>query len=325
MAVKFIDRTMVKPAERAWECCSTLSQIEDSGNRIELDCNGKRVEYLEADSELRLDDFGDEKLPPPIKVGSLVGEINLAIGISHAVADCQSAFGFNSEWASLTRGKAVKTRPYINGKVLGAGEPASVPLDEDLCEYYLPELLTSPDAEVQINSIGGDEMVVTKSKTTMAMLRLSKTHVEKLREMAGLDEDNRRYTSFDTLAWQVWRCACKARKHTPEQPTSLAICVHSCRRVSPPRPKGFFGSTTFDVTAAAFSGELVSQTELSEFRGSLPTQSDSPLLYCNPNLGIVSWLTLPLYGHDFGWGKEIYTVLGEVQGRVIVSFPWFYR
>ncbi|KAK9268503.1 hypothetical protein L1049_000255 [Liquidambar formosana] len=32
--------------------------------------------------------------------------------------------------------------------------------------------------------------------------------------------------------------------------------------------------------------------------------------YDNPNLGIVSWLNLPLYDKDFGWGKEIYMDLG---------------
>ena len=33
--------------------------------------------------------------------------------------------------------------------------------------------------------------------------------------------------------------------------------------------------------------------------------TDGPF-YGNPNLGLVSWLTLPMYGLDFGWGKEVH-------------------
>ncbi|GAB2221707.1 hypothetical protein Droror1_Dr00012892 [Drosera rotundifolia] len=39
---------------------------------------------------------------------------------------------------------------------------------------------------------------------------------------------------------------------------------------------------------------------------------ESPLSasYRYPNVGVISWLSLPIYGLDFGWGKEIYMVPG---------------
>ena len=43
-------------------------------------------------------------------------------------------------------------------------------------------------------------------------------------------------------------------------------------------------------------------------------------LFGNPNVEVVSWLTLPIYGIDFGWGKEIYMGSGahDCDGDSIV-------
>ena len=35
----------------------------------------------------------------------------------------------------------------------------------------------------------------------------------------------------------------------------------------------------------------------------------------------MSWLTLPLYGHDFGWGKEIFMVPGEIEPESSFLIP----
>ncbi|XP_062080182.1 spermidine hydroxycinnamoyl transferase-like [Humulus lupulus] len=324
-----------------------LRWIEGSGNVLELDCNGKGAKFIEAECESALDDFHNDQLASltdqyrnlfpdvdyniplqdiPVTLVQATrfacGGISLAVSLSHAVVDGQSAFSFISEWASLTRGE-------------GVNDPLRRFLHDD-----------------------GENAVLPKQKTTMVILKLGKLDREKLREKAnnGLCFDisvaDRSYTRFELLAAHVWRCACKARKHEPEQPTSLAICVDSKRRLNPPLPNGFIGNATFDVTATGRSGELVSkplghaasiikatlkkvtsefiwsavdylkyQTDLSMFQSPLPTNRDESFVYQNPNLGIISWLGLPMYGQDFGWGKEIDMVLGEIEPGSVVLIP----
>ena len=38
-------------------------------------------------------------------------------------------------------------------------------------------------------------------------------------------------------------------------------------------------------------------------------------------MGVVSWLSLPLYGLDFGWGKEVYMGPGDVDGESSFLLP----
>ncbi|CAL5402172.1 unnamed protein product [Camellia sinensis] len=99
-----------------------LSSI--GGGRLVLDCNAMGVELIEADSESKLDDFGDFSPSPefdclipcvnykstpihelPLLIVQLTkfscGGISLGMTISHAVVDGQSALHFMSEWARL--------------------------------------------------------------------------------------------------------------------------------------------------------------------------------------------------------------------------------
>ncbi|PON92586.1 Transferase [Trema orientale] len=349
------------------------------GGRLELDCNSEGVEFIEAESESKLDDFGgvltpvtkyrnlfptiDYSLPIhdiPVTLVQLTrfscGGISLGLAIAHAVVDGQSAFHFVSEWASLTRSEPVKTTPYLDRKVLGAGELASGPLHDDPTGYYLPELLRDHDRD-RHREVKSDDSEQTGTVETI-MLRLRKDDLEKLRNKAkdsGDNPPNRAYTRFEVVAAHVWRCACKARKLSAEQPTSLGVCVDTRNRVTPPLPKGYFGCGAFDLTVTGFAGELVSkplgnvaskirekvkqvtndfvwsavdylktQPDLTMFRSDSLEQCDSPtpnFYYENPNIGVVSWLTLPLYGHDFGWGKEIYMVPGEIEPESSFFIP----
>ncbi|KAH7544692.1 hypothetical protein FEM48_Zijuj01G0012700 [Ziziphus jujuba var. spinosa] len=257
------------------------------------------------------------------------GGICLSLNISHAVVDGQSAFHFISEWARLPRGDPLETVPFLDRKVLRAGEPPVALPRLRHSEFDHPPLLLG-----QL-----DTVEERKKPTTVSILKIPKDVVEKLKEMAndGRHSSRRAYTRYETLTGYVWRCACKARKHKNEQPTALGVCVDSRRRMQPPLPKGYFGNAALDVIAMSTAGELVSkplsfaaskireaiekvtdeymwsaidylknQPDLTRFQDLHALGSDQGPFYGNPNLGVVSWLTLPMYGLDFGWGKEIY-------------------
>ncbi|GAV85498.1 Transferase domain-containing protein [Cephalotus follicularis] len=323
------------------------------GGRLELDCNAMGVQLVEAESQAKLDDFGDFSPSPeyecliphvdysaPIQELPLLlvqvtkfrcGGISLSFTISHAVVDGPSALHFISEWARTARGEPIGVVPFLDRRILRAGEPLLVP--PPLCdheEFGHPPMLLGQSSNVEER----------KKKTIVAMLKLTKTQVEKLRNIAKegqfVDSD-RPFSRYETVAGHVWRTACKARGHKHEQPTALGVCVDTRSRMQPPLPNGYFGNATLDVIAVSSSGELMlkplgyaaskireavkkvtnefvrsgidylkNQPDLTKFQDLHALGSTQGPFYGNPNLGVVSWLTLPIYGLDFGWGREIY-------------------
>ncbi|EEF40814.1 spermidine hydroxycinnamoyl transferase [Ricinus communis] len=323
-----------------------------SNGRLELDCSAVGVQLIEAESQSKLEDLGDFSpspafnylIPPvdytlpiheqPLMLVQLTkfqcGGVSLSLSISHTVADGQSALHFISEWARMARGEHLGIVPFLDRKVLRAG---NAPMEEpvfDHKEFNHPPLLLGESNNLEQR----------KKKTTVAMLKLTKDQVDKLKRKAneGMSVDTgRAYTRYETLTGHVWRSACKARGHQPGQPTALGVCVDLRKRMQPHLPDGYFGNATIDVIAISTSGELITkplgyasgkireaiekvtneyvnsaiaflkkQKDLTRFQDLNAIGGVEGPFYGNPNLGVVSWLTLPMYGLDFGWGKEIY-------------------
>ncbi|PON92588.1 Transferase [Trema orientale] len=105
------------------------------GGHLDLDCNASGAQFIEAESESRLDhylavDYSlliDER---PVTIVQLIrlacSAISLCLCTSHAVVDGQSLSNFLSEWARLSRGEALGTAPFHDRNFLGArGVPAA--------------------------------------------------------------------------------------------------------------------------------------------------------------------------------------------------------
>ncbi|KAH7544690.1 hypothetical protein FEM48_Zijuj01G0012500 [Ziziphus jujuba var. spinosa] len=263
---------------------------------------------------------------------SSCGLVCLGISMSHTVIDGYSAFHFLSEWTRFARNKPLETVPFLDRKAaFRAGDP---PLAPTIDNPPLPSL-----------SIHADKDKKKKGKSVAsAILKLSKDQVERLKHMAneGRGETTRAYTRFESLAGYIWRCTCKARKHRMDHhPTGLAIYVDARSRMKPPLPKGYFGNAAVDVIATGDAVELVSkplgfaasrvreaiervtdayvrstinylknQPDLTRFKDIDEPQSIDDLGFTStgikPDQFVVSWLTFPIYGVDFGWGDEIY-------------------
>ncbi|CAA3002553.1 spermidine hydroxycinnamoyl transferase [Olea europaea subsp. europaea] len=331
------------------------------GDRLELNCNAEGVQLIEAECEAKLDELVND-FAPSLKFDNLIphvnyhtpiekiplmivqltkfqcGGITLSWTISHVVADGQSAVHFISEWARLTRGEPLQVAPFLDRKVLRAGEP---PVRKPRFEHFefnpLPFLIGKSSNE--------NEM---KKKTTIAMLKLTKFQVEKLKNKANRkrtsDDIGRAYSRYEAIAGHIWRCACKARQHAYEQPTSLIICMDVRKRVQPPLPQMYFGNAIMDVVATGLSGELVTnqlnyaarkvreaidrvtseyvhstidflknQKEFSRYQDIHAIRNNLGPFYGNPNIGVISWIALPMHDLNFGWGKEILMAPGTLD------------
>ncbi|KAL2552794.1 Spermidine hydroxycinnamoyl transferase [Forsythia ovata] len=245
--------------------------------RLELHCNGEGVILVEAESELKIQDFAlDDFLPnaamldlipkmdysaTPIQERHLLlvqltkfscGGISFGMGISHVLVDGQSAVHFVNEWANIARGETTRIIPFFDRKILQTEEPPS-----SMKDFLV--LLTPPPLLIGHS----DNMEQRKKTTTVVMLKLSKQQIDKLKSKANEDTPYkntiRSYSRYEAVAGHMWRCASKVRRHADEQLTRLHILVDYRKRMQPPLPEGYFGNASLRQAAITTSGELLSK------------------------------------------------------------------
>ncbi|KAK3427815.1 shikimate O-hydroxycinnamoyltransferase [Eucalyptus grandis] len=318
----------------------------DENGRIEIDCNAEGVLFVEAETSSVVDDFGDfatlelRKLIPtvdysggissdPILVLQVTyfkcGGVSLGVGMQHHVADGFSGLHFVNTWSDLARGLDVKLPPFIDRTLLRARSPPRPQFPH--IEYQSPPALrVSPETT---NS--------APDSTTVSILRVTREWLDNLKTQAELDNGNTtRYSSYEILAGHVWRCACRARGLSDDQDTKVYIATDARMRLSPPLPQGYFGNGILTTTPIAVAGDLISKPvsyAAQKIHESLARMNDnylrSALDYLElqpdlsalargahtfrcPNLGIVSWVRLPIHDADFGWGRPIYMGPGGI-------------
>uniref|UniRef100_A0A7N0THF8 Uncharacterized protein n=1 Tax=Kalanchoe fedtschenkoi TaxID=63787 RepID=A0A7N0THF8_KALFE len=264
------------------------------------------------------------------------GGITLGLALSHSIVDGQSAVLFINEWCKRARGVVDPVLPFLDRTILKPRDGDAVD-EENGCvhaEYSPPPLLVGRS----------DDQEERRKETAVAKLKLSAEQISELKSKANLENDGGRpYTRYEALAAHLWRCSIKARRHSTFQPTRLRLPVNISNRLKPPLPPAFFGNMLVRAAVDITSGELlnsplgrisslirekVSRVDDNYVRGSLACFARHPdaswfrvshSLGCtaggflgNPNVNITSWLGLPLYGADFGWGPEDYMGPGAV-------------
>ncbi|KAK6156631.1 hypothetical protein DH2020_010879 [Rehmannia glutinosa] len=257
-----------------------LTWAAEGGSRVELHCNGKGVQIIEAESDAAVEDF--------------------------ALA-------------------SVFVPPFLDRKVLETDKPLTSTFDPAVLRPF-PTL------------IGHVEEIQKKKPLTATTLNLNKSQINKLREKANLDyPGGRGYSRFEAVAAHIWRCTSKARGHVAEQQTTLHFVADFRNKMKPPLPRNYFGNALIRVDATDNSGNLLSNSigmaarkireavekvtddsvrDYLDFVKGLPDVGRFRSLdnngrrkggfFGNPNLAIISWTKLSLYGADFGWGKEIH-------------------
>ncbi|GJY01590.1 spermidine hydroxycinnamoyl transferase-like protein [Tanacetum coccineum] len=207
---------------------------------------------------------------------------------------------------------------------------------DDFLEYPIFDNLI-PKVDYHNTQIEGTPLM----ETIVANLKLTETHVRKLRSKANeyrRTETERGFTRYEAVTAHAWQTSCKVRNLEPNQPTIIGICIDVRTRMNPPLPEKYFGNAIVDMMATGTSGEIVSETlgyvsskirdtidkaddeyvnsmidflknqpDLTKFQDLQSIKDGEGPFYGNPNLSVISWLTLPMYGVDFGWGKEYFT------------------
>ncbi|KAJ8536165.1 hypothetical protein K7X08_034566 [Anisodus acutangulus] len=320
----------------------------DEDGRIEIDCKGQGVLFVEAESDGVVDDFGDfaptlelRRLIPAVDYSQGIhsyallvlqithfkcGGVSLGVGMQHHAADGASGLHFINTWSDMARGLDLTIPPFIDRTLLRAHDPPQPQFPH--VEYQPP-----PTLKVTAENAPNSETV---PETSVSIFKLTRDQINALKAKSKEDGNTVNYSSYEMLAGHVWRSTCMARGLTQDQETKLYIATDGRARLRPSLPPGYFGNVIFTATPIAVAADLQSKPiwyAASKIHDQLAIMDNdylrSALDYLElqpdlkalvrgahtfkcPNLGITSWSRLPIHDADFGWGRPIFMGPGGI-------------
>ncbi|KAK4479661.1 hypothetical protein RD792_015189 [Penstemon davidsonii] len=305
--------------------------------RIEINCNSEGVLFVEAESDGSLDDLSDFTPKPDLSLIPIVdylkgistyplvlfqvthfkcGGVCLGVRNEHHLSDGISALHFIKTWADIARGLDITIPPVIDRSHLSASHPPQPQFDH--IEYNQPAPTMNVPSDASLETI------------IQSVFKLTRDQLNSLKSNCKDDKNDISYSSIEVLGGHVWRCVCKARGLKEDQETMIRIPVDGRSRLQPPPPRGYYGNVIFSNTRIAVSGEIVSKPlkhvvsivhdaiiqmnndylrstiDYLELQPDLLALAIGDHTFNGPNLSINSWVRMPVYDADFGWGKPVY-------------------
>ncbi|CAL5068716.1 unnamed protein product [Urochloa decumbens] len=314
----------------------------DEDERLEIDCNGEGVLFVEADApDTAVDDYGDfapteefNRLIPAVDYTDDIstfpfvvlqvtyfkcGGVSLGVSIYHNVADGMSSLHFINSWSDLCRGTQISVMPFIDHTLLRACDPP-IPSFQHVEYQPAPAMLSSMPQAFASKSV---------PPAAVGIFKLTLADLTRLRSQLPAGECAPRFSTYVILAAHVWRCVSLAYGLPPKQSTKLYCATDGRQRLQPRLPDGYFGNVIFTATPLAEAGKVTSGLAdgAAVIQGALDRMDND---YCRsvlnylgmqlnlaamlpgdhifqcPNLGLSSWTRLPIYDADFGWGRPVF-------------------
>ncbi|GMN36304.1 hypothetical protein TIFTF001_005923 [Ficus carica] len=320
----------------------------DDDGRIEIDCNAHGVLFVEADTSSVIDDFGDfaptpelRRLIPAVDYSAGIssypllvlqvtyfkcGGVSLGVGMQHHAADGFSGLHFVNTWSDMARGLDLTIPPFIDRTLLRARDPPR-PAFEHIEYKPAPSMKNTPQQTTDSQP---------STETAVAMFKMTREQLNTLKAKTKENGNTINYSSYEMLSGHVWRCVCKARDLPDDQDTKLYIATDGRSRLQPRLPPGYFGNVIFTATPMAKAGDIQSKPtwyaasrihdtlvrmdndylrsalDFLELQPNLSALVRGAHTFRCPNLGITSWVRLPIHDADFGWGRPIFMGPGGI-------------
>ncbi|MED6137239.1 hypothetical protein PIB30_063227 [Stylosanthes scabra] len=323
------------------------------GSRLELDCNSKGVLLLEAESSKSMAEYGDflptdpsiKELIPTIDYSRRINELPLFLAqlTRDATLDPENDLPF------LDR-TVLKPSHSVNPPRFDHPEFKPLPLILGRTDNLEEQKKKTTFARLNLNP----EHIQKLKKNANVNAIANENGIDR-----NHDQSEKPYNKFEVICAHIWRSACKARKLLENQPTVVKFNGDIRSRLQPPLPHNYFGNalaptaTTVcsikEITTqplsfvaekireavkkisnheyvksqmdyvAGFEGrwDLIRTpyTEKGEYR------TDVPFLG-NPNIVLGSWMSMPVYEADFGFGKPFYFGHGGGTHEGFHKFFW---
>jgi shikimate O-hydroxycinnamoyltransferase len=242
------------------------------------------------------------------------GGVAVGTGMHHVTMDGAGAFQFIQTWTALARGEPVPDAPPFHDRtLLRARSPPHVPFEHPV---YSPSYLN-----------GSPRPFVTRVYAVPPKLLAD----IKSRCAEGA-------STYCAVTAHLWRAMCVARGLPADGDTRLRVPANIRQRLRPPLPASYFGNAIVrdlvtvkvgDVLSRplgfvadrikravsrvddAFVRSVIDYLELESEKGS---QAARGQFMPESDLWVVSWLGMPIYDADFGWGRPGFVAPAQMFG-----------
>jgi shikimate O-hydroxycinnamoyltransferase len=234
------------------------------------------------------------------------GGVVLGTALHHTASDASSAFHFFQTWSALCKygDRATVELPCHDRTLLRARSPPTV--HPDALSRFYPKLTFSDDP------LGSGPLAVE-------VFAISKDQVASLKRLCGGT------STFCAMSALVWQCTLIARRLPPDSETRLIFPANVRGRMRPPLPNRYFGNALIRLGVTGAVQDIASEALVSvagRIKDTIDRMDDelvrSAVDYCEmaemdsrpvkgtlleTELMLISWLGMPMYDTDFGWGK----------------------
>ncbi|KAJ7515684.1 hypothetical protein O6H91_22G023400 [Diphasiastrum complanatum] len=246
------------------------------------------------------------------------GGITIGVARHHQVADGTAASTFMNAWASIVKGLPLTIEPLHDRSALMGCDPPQPAYDH--IEYEKP--LPKPDSDSEASDY--PLLAVKRFHFSVDMLQKIKHKAAK--------ENGELYTTFESLASHLWRSITEARGVSEDVQTRVKVPINVRKRLDN-FPDSYFGNVISHACAQTTAQELLEQplsfaaglmhaaikrVDRDYIRSALDfielQQQNNPVQITKrnrtgsitPNVGVSTWVHLPLYQLDFGWGTPVF-------------------
>ncbi|XP_074342728.1 benzyl alcohol O-benzoyltransferase-like [Apium graveolens] len=317
---------------------------EGASRKLMVECTGEGVMFVEADADVRIEQFGSPVMPPfpcsdellfdvPGSSGILdcplilmqvsrfkCGGFALGLRMNHTMCDVAGIVQFMTALSEIARGAYAPSMPPVwHRELLDARDSLRVTYahreyDEEISNE---STMIPPNLEHRYFFFGPNEIRV-------------------LRQFLPYNLTN--CSTFEVLTASLWRCRTLALQVDPEEDVRVICLVNARAAFDPPLPNGYYGNTfAFPVAitkaknitshnSIELAVKLIKKAKTDVTEEYMRSVADLMVIKNRPhfmmhNTFVVSNVTRTGFGDvDLGWGKAVYTGLLPGMASFYVPF-----